>query len=173
MDFSLSKNVCPHCNFILDITKTNQNDMKHDLDELQDKILDDFPVTVQINTIKINSIKASNKYKNLTKTEQTKIMKFFEKQINAFEICNNCNYIAPLESGKVIFTNFINKRSIEKYDIMDNILKVNDQTLARTKDYICPNKDCKYVKGVTEAVIYKKPNSHNILYICSSCYVSF
>lgn len=170
--FSLQDRVCPLCDYILDISRTNPIDIKEDIDLTIEKILDDVP-TVQVNTTTLNSIKNSKKYSTLNKKEQNKISDYYEKQKNAYYVCNNCGYSKPIESGAILFTNFIKKKQIQTREIYDNKLKIGDNTLLKTKDYICPNPDCTSIRGVTEATIYKTTDSHNVYYICSACGVSF
>ena len=61
-------------------------------------------------------------------------------------------------------TNFTEKESIET--------KLNDHTLPRTKDYICPNKKCSASKNdsAKEAIFYRPyKNSYNLKYVCGLC----
>ncbi len=91
---------------------------------------------------------------------------------NIYFICQNCNSSFEIEPGTIILsTNLdVSNQKIEHHDLKFKIL---DPTLARTKDFICPNKECKSnEKGNyldREAVIFRENKSFITRYVCTSC----
>jgi len=96
------------------------------------------------------------------------------KNANLFNYnCNNCSMTYYLKPGTIIET-----VNYEKNDyIRDEIpsIRVKDQTLFRTKNFICVNNNCinntdksDKVQREKEAVFYKLIGN-NIKYICSQC----
>ena len=88
-------------------------------------------------------------------------------------ICNNCNSSFEIEPGTIILsTNLdVSNQTIQEYDFK---LKVDDPTWPRTKDFICPNKECKSndkkADGVErEAIIFRENKSFITRYVCTMC----
>jgi hypothetical protein len=109
----------------------------------------------------------SNMYKKIVK---------FQKSISQFYLsCTNCQTTYYLEPGTTIDSINFEKSAMANDD--DVKQRINDPTLARTKDYICPNNKCitntksndKNVLLEKEAVFYKIGKEYNIKYICCQC----
>jgi len=91
------------------------------------------------------------------------------------ELCKNDYVLQPSILYTIDINNDINQEKI----IIDNIDDlIEDNTLLRTKDFICPNKECD--KKITneninkEAIIYRiKDNSFETVYICVNCKTIF
>lgn len=88
--------------------------------------------------------------------------------ITAFFICKSCQNSEPIKPGTVICHQsfgFDETSETEDYSLM-----IHDQTLSRTRAYICPNKKCKThaAPDMREAVLTKN-YLHQIIYICTIC----
>ena len=99
-----------------------------------------------------------------------------QKNISQFYLaCTNCATTYFLEPGTVIDSiNFEKSAIINDEDVK---IRISDPTLARTKDYICPNSKCvtntkksdKNILLEKEAVFYRSGKEFNIKYICCQC----
>jgi hypothetical protein len=130
-----------------------------------DKLLKD----ANINNLTIEELKNEliSIYKNIVKSQ---------KNISTFYLsCTNCTTTYFLEPGTIIDSiNFEKSAIINDEDIKS---RVSDQTLPRTKDYICPNSKCITNLKKTdpniliekEAVFYRSGKEYNIKYICCQC----
>jgi hypothetical protein len=109
----------------------------------------------------------SNMYRQIVK---------FQKSISNFYLsCTNCSTTYFLEPGTVIDSINFEKSAASNDD--DSKIRLNDPTLPRTKDFICPNSKC--VTNVKsddinvlvnkEAVFYRSGKEYNIKYICCEC----
>ena len=79
-------------------------------------------------------------------------------------------------SGTKIFSGHIKEKMIDDESLLH--LRSYDNTLPRTKDFVCPKKDCKSNKkgneNNREAVFYRPfPNEYNLKYICCTCLTSW
>ena len=104
--------------------------------------------------------------------ENTKIKNDSKNKI--YLVCNNCNYIDNLPPKTVIFKDSISEKSSEDLRILD--LRINDKTLPRTKDYICPNAKCASHKNDSnkEAIFFRPiENSYTLKYLCTICKTSW
>ena len=94
---------------------------------------------------------------------------------NSFDtyfICNNCNYHTKITSGTKIFETSFKENKITDDSLLN--LRIMDNTLPRTKDFICPNENCnshkKENEKTREAVFYRPYNNrYDVKYICSEC----
>lgn len=166
---------CPKCNFSLDIIKNVNNPFITEI-ENPDEFLDLIESNNMEGIIKINFLKKdllSNKnYKSLKKDKAESILKLYENfqldtSKNSFFICNNCNYHSMLSPGTIIFKTTVNEDQVDDTSLIKN--RINDNTLPRTKDFICPNK-CKVSNKDKEAIFYRPfHNSYVLNYICCNC----
>ena len=73
------------------------------------------------------------------------------------------------ENGKILFTSNINNT----IKIPNDKNLISDKTTPRTKDFICPNKQCitnSKKKVDKEAIFFRPdPKSYKLIYICISC----
>ena len=86
--------------------------------------------------------------------------------------CSQCNEVFILPPGKLSTIKL--KKTSTSHNI-DNINEIiTDNTLPRTKDFICPNKSCDATEQNKEAVIYR-PNLNEFItqYICVNCKTIF
>ncbi len=85
-------------------------------------------------------------------------------------VCENCKYNDTLKPGTTIYSqSFSKKRSVMTED--EYALKCDDPILPRTKDYTCPNKECKSHKSIKnkEAVFFRIQDTLNVVYVCCAC----
>jgi hypothetical protein len=109
----------------------------------------------------------SNMYRQIVK---------FQKSVSNFYLsCTNCSTTYFLEPGTVIDSINYEKSAAANDD--DAKIRLNDPTLPRTKDFICPNSKCVTntksddinVLVNKEAVFYRSGKEYNIKYICCQC----
>jgi hypothetical protein len=196
---------CKYCSDTLEIIKnqnlSNEENMKQieDVDELVNIYLSDLESKKnkyvnsdvqfiiswsesEINNIDFKKIIKSNDL-NISpddlKTElidkYRKIVKF-QKSISVFYLsCTNCATTYFLEPGTIIDSiNFERSEIVNDDDVK---IRIEDPTLARTKDFICPNSKCisntnskdENVLINKEAVFYRSGKEYNIKYICCQC----
>ena len=161
---------CPKCNFTLNIHKNVNIDKINivDIQELIDLVLSGN-LNFSSNITKENIINSSI-YKKLSKEEKVKINTFIDSSNNkvniAHFVCNHCGYSFKLDDGTIIFKTSNVKH--QKDDESIHNFRVNDCTLPRTKDFICPNSNCKPKNK--EAIFYRPyTNSYTLNYICCEC----
>ena len=168
---------CPKCKFSLDISKNIPQEFSWDI---QINLPKDFIDRVIDNELDGNiKIKFSNKdlisskeYKKLTNENKIIIDKKFVDINNseyniAYFVCNNCQFTTKLNQGTSIY-----KVSLKSSYMEDNSVRSDDNTLPRTKDYICPNTSCDSQKNDSkkEAVFYRpNKNSYKLYYNCLMC----
>jgi hypothetical protein len=194
--------ICDKCNYSLVITKENIDVKEKKVLKIQtpEKFLD------LVKKIKKENIETEfdiefgfvdNDLNNLLKNrginndECDKIKKVFnnvlkkKKIVSAFiKKCSACDSIYNLDPGTIIYSVNLDKQVLNFNDV--NIdLKINDQTLPRTKDYICVNAECitntitkkdknyNTVMIEKEAVFYRGVDSYNLKYACCVCKASW
>lgn len=117
----------------------------------------------------LNENKTINKNETITLFEninqKKSILKFIQK-------CTNCGYEYELKPKKVIYS--LNFESSYNFNDENIDLLLNNPILPRTKDYKCPNEECKTNSQTfnpieKEAVIYKGNNSYKPKYACTIC----
>ena len=89
----------------------------------------------------------------------------------SYYTCKTCFYSKQIETGQLIMskqgkkskTNYIN------LDLFKN--KIYSNVLPYTRDYSCANQNCVGNKDIKqhEAVMYRMPNSMQIMYTCCAC----
>ena len=64
---------------------------------------------------------------------------------------------------------------VDTSSLENPLLKVNDPTLLRTRDYICKNKNCPTQKDKTnaEATFFRTKTSFQLTYVCCVCKTSW
>lgn len=88
--------------------------------------------------------------------------------------CNLCKNVEEIASGAVIYEN---KRSRKLNTASDEVL-INTPTLRRTKDYICPNKECgshSPAQATSKEAVFYRTSAHSfeIEYLCTTCKTRF
>lgn len=102
-----------------------------------------------------------------------KILKNKETKSKFILNCTNCGTINQLKPETYIYSLNLKKQQIIYNDELIE-LKINDPTLPRTKDYICPNKKCntnkkEFDQTKKEAVIYRANDLYYTKYACTEC----
>ena len=174
---------CPKCNFSLDITKNIPNEISNNIEVGNPKDLIDLFLDNEIDgnlkiTFQKKDLLSSKEFKKLELEIQNDIQNKFDEITNigfnkAYFLCNNCQFITKLEAGIKLYE-VSNTSKYTKNDIVKN--KIDDNTLPRTKDFICPNSKCISQKNDInkEAVFYRlNKESYNLKYVCTSCETSW
>ena len=166
--------LCPKCNYSLNITKNISYTNKEKINDIQTLINHILDNTEYLTDITKNDIINSDIFKELSTEEKKRVNENLDsknQKINlAFYSCTSCGYTSKLNDGTIIF-----KTSFIKHDEDDTTLndfRIDDNTLPRTKDFICPNNDCKSRKNDKnkEAIFYRPyMNSYLLKYICCDC----
>ena len=86
----------------------------------------------------------------------------------AFFICKYCKNSKPIEPGTLLYSKTFSSDNQEEDD--DYSYAIHDQSLARTRNYICKNPKCETHKkpDIREAAITKK-SSYQVIYVCTVC----
>ena len=137
--------------------------------------------------IKRNDIIESYQYENMKKKDREKICRYIKnidknffiggnteddvkmESAIAYFICNNCKNFKPIKSGTLLYS-----KNYSKTDAVDDNIDysnmIYDNTLARTKNYICYGEKCETHKNIElrEAVMCKNKN-HQLIYVCVHC----
>ena len=180
-DNIMDKFICKRCNYLLNISKItnykkidNINDFMYEYNNLEQDFIINFDKKQLENHI--------NK-KNINDTEKTKILSFYDSIINKNLFnkyilnCPTCGTEYKLEPETVIYNLNLKKQDlIFDDDDLDYIF--NDNTLPRTKDYICKNSNCStnidgFDLKLKEAVFYRAKNSYITKYACTNCKTSW
>jgi hypothetical protein len=180
-------NTCTVCNNALTISKktsdtsinvNDPNDFIKMFIKPRTKRLSDIEpnmamnLNFELNTL--NNLIKKNGYKDDVKKVLLEKYNLIKKNMipNSFSLkCNQCNEYFILNPGVIMSIKI--KKSVTNN--IDNVVEIiEDQTLNRTKDFVCPNENCKVSDQLKEAVIYK-PNSssHDTQYICVNCKTVF
>lgn len=162
---------CPKCNFILDIEKNIDLIKVDDINKMIKLLLNG---NINLNTsISFNDIKKNAEYDKLSSEEKTLLDNNYSsfKNLNkvGFFKCLNCEYFTNIKNKTILIDS--SKSQIYKSDLYFKLQKNND-ILPRTRDYICPNKNCKaHDKNFKEreAVFYRVNNTYRLKYLCTIC----
>jgi hypothetical protein len=172
---------CPKCNFLLDIAKASGNSKGKTVKKIIDfiNIMRNNDSVDDIDNLFFNEkdLMKNKDYKNLDPVKQKSILNKFRSiknntKSNINLVCNKCKYNTKLNGGSIIYKGS-NKNNIHE-DMSIINLRLKDQTLPRTKDYICPNKECDSHKKSNlikkEAIFYRPiKGAYNLKYICTLC----
>ena len=182
---------CDKCRYLFNITKdVKSKQVGGKINEALTNIINNFNNNEQVlekdlKRIKANDLLHDERFEDLTKKLQRKLISnikaldknFFvqdneEKNIvgnnAAYFICKYCKNSKPIEPGTLIYSkNYGGNKDVEEDDYT---YAIYDQTLARTKNYICKNKKCETHKNIDirEAVLTKN-KFDQIVYICTVC----
>ena len=169
---------CPQCRNMLDIGSYNDVnytsiDSITEILKLKDVSIGDFS-RLTTNIPREELIK-NNKFLKLTEEERNNILNIYkDTNLNIVFICDNCKYTKLINSTVLIYRKTLDVVNIEVSSIEENRYISQDPLLPHTKDYVCPNTNCKTHKDITlkDAVSYKK---HDFIrhYICRQCFHSF
>jgi hypothetical protein len=180
-------NTCTVCNNALTISKRtsdttiNVNDpidfVKMFIKPRTKKLAENEPnmaMNLNFELNALNTLLNKNGYKDDIKMVIVDKYNLIKKNMipNSFSLkCNQCNEYFILNPGVIMSIKI--KKSVSNN--IDNIVEIiEDNTLNRTKDFICPNEKCSVSDKLKEAVIYR-PNSStpDTQYICVNCKTVF
>lgn len=104
-----------------------------------------------------------------TKDDINKNMKVNENSKAYFQ-CTKCGNQEPIKPKTLIFSNIYDK-SVQNVLAEDTNYMMYDNTLPRTKEYICNNDKCITHKepNKKEAIFIRQGKSYNITYLCTVC----
>ena len=169
---------CPKCNFMLDICNNVSSNLLIEIKSSEEFIdllnnINELNFNYKIK-FKLSDLQKNKNFNKLNDSDKNRILSNFNKlskSNNILFFCNNCNYIEPMENGKILFTSsYINN----KINLANEKKIIIDPTLPRTKDFICPNKKCSSnlkKKNNKEAIFYRPdPKSYKLIYVCVSCF---
>ena len=171
----MDKFICKHCNFLLTIKKIINNKMLNNPNDLLYAIKNPD----QIYELKFDKsiLETFLDKKEIKDVDKKKYLKFFDliyQKKNLANIyllhCSTCGSEYNLEPETIIYTLNLKNQEI-MFDDDDIDLKLYDNTLPRTKDYICINKMCEtnqenFNTINKEAVIYRAKSSYISKYGC-------
>jgi len=182
----MDKFICTKCNSLLSINKLSNIITKKILTPIEfinaTKSEEVFEYDIVLEKTDLNTYLSKNtkiKIDDKTKLlEQYDKMRSYKKTISKYIInCTSCgeNYILHPET--IIYSLNFGKQQISFND-NDIGLKIHDQTLPRTKDYICPNSICETnIKNFNinnkEAIFYRASKSYHMKYACVNCKTSW
>jgi len=184
---------CQVCNYSLSISKitqSNQSNMislndpneyikmfigrKKKIDSNSTKQVDiPMELTFDLNALNVQMTKSGIKPEMVsTITNNFNLIKK-NMRPNTFCLkCSQCNEIFILPPGKLSTIKLKKNSNIMHIENVNEIL--TDFTLPRTKDFICPNKECKIDPIDREAIIYRpNPEEYVTQYICTNCKTIF
>ena len=181
---------CPNCDHVLDISRSikMQNvDVKPSLENF-DNILkkidnDEHLSKSEILSVDVKELLKSEQYKQYQKKGKVKKqlidvvdeLQSSDENVGAYLVCSNCMYSEPIKQGLLIYTK--NPEKEAAYHESENINVYRNysfqKTIPRTRNFVCPNKDClSHMKSggePTEACFFRKPNSYEIVMVCTLC----
>jgi hypothetical protein len=190
---------CEKCRYLYNVTKdVHGKQTGGKTYETLTKLLEKFKknekiVEEDLGKIEGKELLDDERFENMTKKDQRKLISivkginkdFFatsnsnssnnRKKIGgnvAYFICKYCRFYKPIEPGTIIYSkNYGYDSSIETEDYT---YAVYDQTLPRTKNYVCKKPTCESHKNdeVKEAIITKN-TAEQIVYICTNCLTSW
>lgn len=182
---------CPKCGYLFEIAKNIDNKQSGGkltkLDVIFEKVLDNKSLTEDdIKDITKTELESDSRYDSMNMKNQKKLQskiraldknffKIEESIINtkkSYHVCRNCDNVEEIKPSTLIYSKsytFYNSIIEEDYSYL-----IHDNTLPRTRNYICPNKKCKTHKNenLNEAIITKNENKR-VIYICTICLTSF
>lgn len=86
----------------------------------------------------------------------------------AFFICKFCKNSQPIQPGTVIYSKDYSAASTVEEE--DYSYAIYDQSLARTRDYICKNSECEsHTNDAVKEAAMTKNASYQVVYVCTSC----
>jgi len=175
----MDKFICKHCNFSLNIKKASNiqvvkiNTSTEFVNAIKSEEVQEYDINIE-------RVDLENFLKKKKEEERNRILERFDtillqkRTATKFILkCSTCGSDYPLYPGTVIYSlNFRKQQSSFNDDFLD--LKLQDPTLPRTKDYICPYDDCEtndknFDTSEKEAVFYRAKGSYHLKYACCNC----
>lgn len=86
---------------------------------------------------------------------------------DAYYVCPNCHYSKKIVEGSIIYQ--VNKTDVETSDVVDYSWSIYDDTLPRTSNFNCPNKQCPTYKAKTREAVITKTAAGQVVHVCVDC----
>ena len=182
---------CEKCRYLFNVTKDiKSKQMGGKINESLTNILNKYSKNEKIIERDLKNIKGKDllndeRVENMTKKEQKRLMStlkavdknfFVEEEIVepkigsniAYFICKYCKNYKQIKPGTLIYSK--NYGTNNASETVDYTYMIHDQTLPRTRTYICKNADCETHKDDTnkEAVMTKN-ELDQLVYVCTVC----
>lgn len=193
--------LCDRCDNILNITRKKPNyayddeetpnELSSETDELkEDEYVEILKKLNNDETIEDEILKRIN-IKDMIQTEyykkmngkgalKKKLLVMIEEldnsdgDIEAYYVCENCNFYKKIESGASLYSDFSNNMKMS-YSGMKNEsnyrMNVHSRVNPSTRHFRCPNDKClsRVGKKPSEAVIIRESNSYRLIHVCRYC----
>ncbi len=183
---------CEKCFYTFNITKdVKSKQIGGRINEALTVIFNKFHNNEQLQEKDLKKIRGKDltddeRFEDMTKKEQRKMVSwvknidksfFVEEEVSsdtkigsniAYFICKFCKNSKPIKPGTLIYSkNYGSSNSVETENYE---YAIYDQTLQRTRNYMCKNPKCESHKNdsVREAAMTKN-TMDQIVYICTSC----
>ncbi len=179
---------CPKCLNIYNITKSikTQSGGNKTLIDIITKLLnnEDIDDKIKFSQDDIDELNHIQEYKKLTNKQKDYIYNFINEKItkkisndktntpkNMYFICKNCGNTELIKESTMICSRENNINNISNDSNFNVKEYLHMKILPRTRQYNCPNNNCKSHNSVTEksAIFMRLNNSYKIRYICESC----
>lgn len=182
---------CNECRYLFNITKDIKGKqlggkINVSLNNLFEKYNKNEKIdSDDLKNIKIKNILNDERFEAMNKKDQKKMLSFLKDIDKEFVVDNNdekkdpnkntvhfickfCKNNRLIEPGTLIYSRKYG--SINAVEAEDYSYVVYDNTLARTKNYICKNTSCETHENhdLREAVLLKN-NLYQIIYVCTVC----
>lgn len=184
---------CDKCRYLFNVTKDVKSKqvggkVSEALTALFDKFSKNEPIVEgDLKEVTMNNLMGDERFENMNKKNQKKMMttiksidkNFFVEENKedigsniAYFICKFCKNYKPIKPGTLIYSKNYNTSSSS--DVDDYTYAIYDQTLPRSRQYICKNDNCETHKNdsIKEAVITKNA-TEQVVYICTICSTSW
>lgn len=183
---------CDKCRYLFNVTKdVKSKQVGGKINEALTVIFEKFLkgekiVEKDLKKVTGKDIMEDQRFEDMNKKDQRKIISaikaidknfFVEQEVTgddtvgsnaAFFICKFCKNFKPIKPGTVIYSkNYYNSSAGEAEDYS---YAIYDQTLARTKNYICKNEKCETHKNPdTKEAVMLKNSIDQLVYVCTVC----
>lgn len=175
---------CDRCHNLFDVTRTVKTTNSSDkgtqkkIKQIFDAVNADEPIDEKIlKGITIDIIKSDDQFSSLTTAKQKYLTDLIadlgtdETDVTkkVFYSCNICGHSRPIDPGTVVY--YKNYEPTPGFNVStDYSIYCTDNTLPRTKKYVCANNKCESLNnpGVREAVMIKTVRSE-LVYVCCAC----
>lgn len=182
---------CEKCRYLFNVTKdVKSKQIGGKINEALNNILTKYAnneklVERDLKRIRGKDLTDDERFEDMTKKEQKRLISavkavdknfFVEEEVVepkigsniAYFICKYCKNSKPIKPGTLIYSKNYGGNNIT--EVVDYTYVIYDQTLPRTKTYICKNPKCETHKDTSlkEAVLTKN-TLDQIVYICTVC----
>lgn len=175
----MDKFICKHCNFSLNIKKASNiqvikvNTPTEFVNAIKGEELQEYDINIDRTELESFLKKKKDEERNRILEKYDELVTQKRTATKFILKCSTCGSDYPLDPGTVIYSlNIRKKQSLFNDDIIE--YKLQDPTLPRTKDYICPFDDCEtnkkgFDQAKKEAVFYRANGTYHLKYACCNC----